>query len=320
MTRLNGKNGVVLVVALWAIVLLSALAMAASTTFREFVGVISVSQDRMKAEALLSAGLTAAASIVEAVGDGRPLNNREFDVRLATGSAHVRLSDETGRININKAPAAMLSALFQYVGADDADALAASISAWRLHDQASASPEAATPPQAAVPPAVGPTTDPASQPNSEVQSGPSAPPSFTDVRQLLQIPGMSEDMLTAIAPLITVFGDEKINALAATPEVLAATPGMTHAQIDTLLAARLHSPVNSDGIAAILGSAGNYIESKERPVALVEITARLADGYAESARATITVVPNDKLSYRVLAWSPASTPSLRDASLSNGDR
>jgi general secretion pathway protein K len=320
MARSNGRNGVVLVLALWAIVLLSALAMATSTTFREFGAVISASQDRMRAEALLSAGLAAAASVFEEVGDQQPLAAREFDLRLATGSAHVRLSDETGRVNINKASAKVLSALLQYVGADNADALAASISAWRLRDQASAGSQAATPPQAAVPPAIGPTTDPAAQPSSQAQSGPSAPPSFTDVRQLLQIPGMSEDILTAIAPLITVFGDDKINALAATPEVLAAMPGMTHAQIDALLEARLHSPVSSDGIAAILASAADYIESKERPIALVEISARLADGYAESVRATITVVPNDKLSYRVLAWSPSSTPPLRDAFLSNGDR
>jgi len=46
-----------LVTVLWSIALLSALAMAASVTFRGFAGVMAVERDRVQGDALLSAGL-----------------------------------------------------------------------------------------------------------------------------------------------------------------------------------------------------------------------------------------------------------------------
>ena len=54
------RRGVVLVTVLWLIALLSALAMAASITFRGFAGVVALDRDRVQAEALLTGGLEAA--------------------------------------------------------------------------------------------------------------------------------------------------------------------------------------------------------------------------------------------------------------------
>src|ERR1700732_1592816 len=51
------RRGVVLVAVLWSIALLSALAMAASTTFRGFAGIMVVDRDRVQGDALLTAGL-----------------------------------------------------------------------------------------------------------------------------------------------------------------------------------------------------------------------------------------------------------------------
>jgi general secretion pathway protein K len=121
---------------------------------------------------------------------------------------------------------------------------------------------------------------------------------------------MSEDVLNAIAPLVTVFGEDKVNALTASPEVLLALPGMTQEQVDSLLDVRQHSPIQRDKFSSILGQAANYVLLEARPVARVEITARLIDGYAEAARATIVVVPKDKAPYRILAWTPASQQGL----------
>jgi general secretion pathway protein K len=126
MTSVDRKRGIVLVVALWSIVLLSALAMAASTTFRVFGGMVSMSLDRAKAGALLDAGVAAGALVLATLKEQEPLTAREFNVTLATGSVHVSLSDETGRINVNKAPPKVLSTLLQYVGVEDADAIATS--------------------------------------------------------------------------------------------------------------------------------------------------------------------------------------------------
>jgi general secretion pathway protein K len=308
MTRDNRKSGVVLVLVLWTIVLLSALAMAASATFRGFAGVIGLSQDRVKAEALLDAGVEAAAAIVGRVSERQPLSPRAFDISLATGSAHIELSDETGRIDINKAPVKVLSALLAHSGVDGADALAQAIDVWRLRDRPAQTGPAADTASADAPPAQ----------DGAAKKGSDKPPAFSDVRQLIQTPGMTWAIIAAIAPLVTVFGDDKVNALTASPEVLLALPGTRRAQVDALIEARRRLPVGEGQLEAVLGSAGDYVKSKGRPVASVEVTAELLDGYRQAARATIVVLSHDKLSYRILAWTPLPPPSSRRAAFAGG--
>jgi general secretion pathway protein K len=112
MKRSDPRRGVILVTVLWSIALLSALAMAASGTFRGFAGVMAVERDRVQGDALLSAGLETAAGIIDTLGDA-PLLDIEAKVNLATGSVRSRLSDEGGRIDIGKAPAVVLAALLR---------------------------------------------------------------------------------------------------------------------------------------------------------------------------------------------------------------
>src|SRR5262249_57745249 len=56
-TMTDRRRGAVLVTVLWLIALLSALAMAASITFRSFAGVVVLDRDRVQAEPLFTAGL-----------------------------------------------------------------------------------------------------------------------------------------------------------------------------------------------------------------------------------------------------------------------
>jgi general secretion pathway protein K len=303
----------VLLVALWAIVLVSALAMATSTTFRMFGGVVSVSEDRVKADALLQAGISAAASVLVGLKNKQPMQDEEFEIKLATGSAHVKLSDETGLININKASVEVLSALLQHVGVEDADSLAASIVAWRREDQSSvsaaASASAAPPIRAGQAPQVG----------ANANNSPPMTPSFTDARQLAQLPGMTAEIVNAIAPLVTVFGEDRVNALTASPEVLLALPNMTRGQVDALIAARRGGAIKRDQLLAILGQSIRDVVPLMHALARIEVSVRLPDGYARAVRATMVTVPNDKAAYRVLAWTPEIVSSLASRTSSNND-
>src|SRR6516165_852142 len=97
------QRGVVLVTVIWLIALLSALAMAASITFRGFASFVALDRDRVQAEALLTGGIEAAVRTIENLGDA-PLNEFETTITLVTGSVRTDLSDEGGRIDIGKAP------------------------------------------------------------------------------------------------------------------------------------------------------------------------------------------------------------------------
>jgi general secretion pathway protein K len=292
MKRSDPRRGVILVTVLWSIALLSALAMAASVTFRGFAGVMAVERDRVQGDALLSAGLEAAAGIIDALGDA-PLTDIETRVNLATGSTRLRLNDEGGRIDIGKAPAIVLAALLRSVGASDA---AANDVAQRIVERRY--PRNAARPNAALRSANGATKVPGiDQP-------------FSDLRQLQLIPGMAPDWVAAIEPLATVFGGETVNPLTAPRGVIAALPGVEKAQVDAFLKARRSSPADVDRLVRMVGAAQQYLAVKPQRVASVELMAELTNGYAVAARSVIVVLPQDSQPYRVLVWTPVPSPRL----------
>jgi general secretion pathway protein K len=279
---------------LWSIALLSALAMSAAVTFRGFAGVMAVERDRVQGDALLSAGLETAAGIVSGLGDA-PLMNIETSVNLATGLAHLRLNDEGGRIDIGKAPAIVLAALLRSVGANEA---AANDLAQRIVERRNADNKARL--DATLPPPAGGATG---LPGTDHQP-------FADVRQLQFVPGMFPDWVAALAPLATVFGAETVNPLTAPPGVIAALPGVDRDQVDLFLKTRRSFPADADRLLRMVGSAQQYLAVKPQRVASVELTAELSDGYVVAARAVIVVLPQDSEPYRVLVWTPMSSPRL----------
>jgi hypothetical protein len=103
MKRSDPRRGVILVTVLWSIALLSALAMAASVTFRGFAGVMAVERDRVQGDALLSAGLETAAGIIDTLGDA-PLLDIEAKVNLATGSVRSRPAMGVAASTLEKRP------------------------------------------------------------------------------------------------------------------------------------------------------------------------------------------------------------------------
>ena len=282
MKRKNPRRGVVLVTVLWSIALLSALAMAASVTFRGFAGVMVVDRNRVQADALLTAGLEASANTLETLGDA-PLREVEITLTLSTGSVRAHLDDEGGRIDIGKAPVEVLAALLRSVGAPPAaaDGVARRVVELRAPSK----------------PASGAT-----------RPGPEQ--AFTDVRQLGQMPGMRPEWLAAIMPLTTVYGSETVNPLTAPRGVIAALPGVDGARLEAFLAARRSSPADANRLAQILGPAQQFLGSKPQRVAAVELMARLEDGYVAAARAVIAVLAQDSEPYRVLVFTPARSPRL----------
>jgi general secretion pathway protein K len=283
MTANDPRRGMALVVVLWSIAFLSALAMAASLTFRGFVGIIAVERDRLQGEALLTGGLEAAAGLATDLGR-RPLINIERAITLSTGSVRARLSDEGGRIDIGKAPVEMLSALFRSVGvpAPEAEGVAQRLTALRNRDNA--------------------VRDQSKQPYSG--------PALTDIRQLAYVAGAAPEWVAAAAPLLTVFGSETVNPLTAPPAVIAALPGVGEQQFQSFLEMRESLGVDVNRLGAILGPAQRYLAVKPQRVVSVELTATLTDGYASAAQAVIVLLPRDSQPYRVLVWNPRPSSDL----------
>ena len=300
MKRSDPRSGVILVTVLWSIALLSALAMAASVTFRGFAGVMAVERDRVQGAALLSAGLETAAGIIDTLGDA-PLLDNEAKVDLATGSVRSRLTDEGGRIDVGKAPAEVIAALLRSVGAPQS---AANDVAQRIVERRN--PDNTPRPNVAL----GSTN---SATGTQQQLGQPSPPEilpFSDVRQLQLVPGMRPEWVAGITPLATVFGSETINPLTAPPGVIAALPGVAKGQADAFVRARRSSSADVERLTRLIEPARRYLAVKPVRVASVELMAELANGYATGARSVIVVLPQDTLPYRVLVWTPVPSPRL----------
>jgi general secretion pathway protein K len=285
------RRGMILLTVLWTIALMSALAMAAAVSFRGFAGVAGVGRDRVQGDGLLTAGLEMTAGTVTSLGD-KPLTEREITIDLSTGSVRARFSDEGGRIDVAKAPAAVLASLLRFVGAPEQEAqgVAQRIIEWRRRN--------ATPPADAGAPA---SNQPAKKLDTEQP--------FADIGEVAQVPGMAPAWLGAMAPLTTVFGSETVNPLTASPRVIAALPGVSRVQLEAFLAARRSSATDAERLIAMFGAGQSYLAAKPQRVVSVELEAALPDGYSAAAHAVIVVLPQDSQPYRVLVWKPL--PSSR---------
>jgi type II secretory pathway component PulK len=283
----KARHGVVLLTVLWTVALLTTLALAASLTFRGFASIMVIDRDRAKADGLLTAGLEVAAGLVSSAGE-RPLIDVEDTLTLSTGTVRIRLDDQGGRIDIGKAPPEVLAAALRAVGADGADAIAAAIVAWRTPDGGASKPP---------PPA-----------NRAGASAAASDSIFTDVAELAQVPGMRPQLVAALAPLVTVFGNQTVNPLTAPAAVLAALPGVDPARLAAFLSARA-TAADPKQIATSLGGAQTFLAVKPAQAVAVYIAAVTTDGYAANAQAVIVCVPKDRQPYRVLSWTPMPPPS-----------
>jgi type II secretory pathway component PulK len=289
-TRTDPRRGAVLMAVLWSISLLAALAMAASVTFRGFAGVMSVDRNRVERDALITAGLEVAASIILDLGKTTPLRDLERTVALSTGAVNVRLSDEGGRIDIAKAPAEVLAAMLRSAGAPPATAESV---ARAIIEQRGNAPRSG--PAARRPPVLATTHEQA-------------------LSNIGQIAGMRAQWLAAIAPLTTIYGSETVNPLTAPRGVIAALPGVDANRLEAFLAERRVALPDANRLAQVLGPAQNFVSPKPQRIAAVELRATLKEtrnNTIAGARAVIAVLPQDSEPYRVLMFTPVRTAALR---------
>jgi len=304
--KTGARDGVILVTVLWVTALLALLAVAAALTFRGFAGVTAVERHRLQVDGLLTAGLEVAGGLVASAGTA-PILNVESVVRLTSGSVRLRLEDEGGRIDIGRAPPELLSALFRAAGAADPNAIAKQVVDWRQDGSSTAQGAAQN----------GAQNGARSGAQNGAQNGTTGDNStnpivaFTDVRQLMQVPGMRPEWVTAIIPLATVFGNSTVNPLTAPAQVIAALPGVNEGQLASFLDARRAYPTDESRSVGLLAGARNFLKVVAPQAISVDLSAVLIDGYAAEAKAVIVCLKDDRQPYRVLFWKTSTIQPLR---------
>jgi type II secretory pathway component PulK len=276
--------------------LMAALVSGLVTVSRPAVGLARTGVEAVAAEALLDGGIAAAGYLLFAA-KREPLAVDGLDFTFRSGAVRVAVADESGRIDLNAAPPALLAGLYAAAGgtAMKPAAFAARILDWRDKDEDRGDGGAEAFDYARARLGYRP-------PNAPFRSA-------EDLRLVLGVSGADSERLL---PLVTVFSAAAtVDALGAPPAVLRAVPGVTPADLRRVLAAR--AGPGGEAVAAALSAAyPGFFGPPGARIYRVTVTARLRSGFTRAAEAVLTAAPaGDGADYRVLAWSPLAPATAR---------
>ncbi len=287
--RRRCSNGIALIVVLWVLVLLTIV-----------VGVYAVLTRTESLQARYLFDTTAARYAAEAgvhravfelrnpdmetrwVADGRP-----YRVRFGEADIEIRISDESGRVDLNRADEEFLGELFIANGVEELEALhlAAAIADWRDADD--------------LPRLYGAEID------EYIAAGyPYGPANedFGSVEELQQVIGMTWELYTEIEDLLTVHGQAQVNPAFAPVDVLALLPDMDRELAELFVAEReQHHPGE---LNALMMPTGQMVSLRSRGRAYrIRVRAELDNDAWTMLEATVALGNTSRgRPFRVLRW------------------
>lgn len=280
----QAESGFIIVAVVWILGALATLAVIYSLFARQTALEFVDHDEVLQAHAMEQSGVELAAYELTARPDLRPLTGR-FTFRQGRAAIDVAFRSENSRIDLNFASAQVIAGLFLGLGVaeEDAIAYATRIAAWRTPLKPG---EADT--EAELYSAAGKTYGP--------RHGP-----FQNANELGLVVGVPPDLVDRVLPYFTVYsGQPEVNVLAATPQVLAALPGLSPERLQLLLTMRENIP--QDVLKAQLGLAASYITVAASRADRVTVDVRFSSGHRIRSEAVILILDRDTVPYHVLAW------------------
>lgn len=300
LTSRTGTRGFIVVAVLWILAALSALVLIYLTYVTNTAVVVAGSIDQVQAEALETAAVELAVYQLATVkGDVRPTSGT-FDARVGAGKVSVTFRSEAARIDLNAAPKGLLSGLMVGLGVapPDAAGYADRIVAWRA-------------------PTKSGDNDPENSfyRTSGVAYIPRHAP-FPEPEELWLVKGIPPLVIERMLPFVTVFSNlATINILDAAPQVVAALPGMTPENLQTILTQRADPSIDRQSLLGMVGGGAALAASKAYRIT---IAAELGGGRRSAAEVVILLPESGDEPYRVLSWRNASDGSVAPQRTSPG--
>lgn len=275
--RVGERRGFILLLVLWVLVLLSAIALHLSSIGRTEARIAFNLVANAKAESLADSGVARA---VFGLLDPNPEQRWALDgiarqIRLHGGTAAVTLRDENTKINPNIAPEGLMSALFQAAGVDQDRArhLAAAIADW-------ISPGPVARPFGAKAAEYG---------NAGLTYGPPGAP-LESVDELGRVLGVTPEILAAVRPYLSTF------STAAVPDS-EAVPPLVQRAVEIFRGASAVSSVTRLGVRGTIPG-----------IVAVSVVARTDKGAVFIREAVLRVEPQVPKGYVLLAWRQGELP------------
>jgi general secretion pathway protein K len=279
-------DGFIIVAVLWILGALATLASIYAVYVVDTATALGVHDDRLQADALVSAGLELAAYQLTAPSEqGRP-SVGAFAFRIGQANVSVEFRSESGRIDLNAAPKELLAGLFTALGArsNQAEYYAERVIGWR-----SPAPEGQD-----------------AEVSAYRTAGLKYPPrggKFQHPGELALVLGLPPAVVDRALPLVTVYnGQAQVNALAAPPEVIAALPGMSPDRLYAFLAQRRSAPQNTQVLLSMLGQAQSSAAIEAGKAARVTVRTAFDNGRRLNSEVVIVVFEDAPEPYRVMSW------------------
>jgi general secretion pathway protein K len=284
----SSEQGFVLVAVLWLLAALALLVTIFTVHLSASARAVSLNDDALKTEALVSAGVELAAFRLQSADETKRPPEGAFHVRLSGTDISVSFITEAARVDLNAASKELLSGLLTVLGASDDDAKEAAdrIVGWRTK-----APDGDATKETALYQSAGRTYSPRQAP-------------FAHVNELALVLGMTPALVERALPYLTVFsGAANVDVMVASPEVIAALPGMTPLKLKQFLGDR-GSLVNDTAAmsAAVGGPNGNEGAGAAKSEAYrLQVHLRFPDGRETTSEVVIGLKAKDD-PYRMLSW------------------
>jgi len=297
--RSRSNEGFIVVAVLWILAALATLASVYAIYVSNTVSAARVNDDRIQAQALVSAALELTAYQLTAADEETRPSRGTFGFRMGGAGVAVEFRSEAARIDLNAAPKELLAGLFIALGARPVDAafFADRIIGWRSNaaGEGQAGSEAA-----------GYLT-------AGLSYGPRGAP-FAHVSELWLVRGIPPQLVERALPYVTVFsGQQGVHILDAAPLVLAALPGMTPELLNAALTQRGTGRQNGEYVLQLLGPARGGATLETSKAIRVRVGVEFQNGRRVNSSVVILLnLDSATAPYRVLSWRNDADGPIED--------
>ncbi|HEY1475585.1 MAG TPA: hypothetical protein VGF53_16030 [Pseudolabrys sp.] len=283
-------DGFILVAVLWILGGLAVLAAIYTLFVVNAATSLEVNNDRLQANASVSAALELTAYYLGAVKEQERPTSGHFDFRAGNSNVAVNFQSESARIDLNAAPAPLLAGLFRVLGADieSANFYAERIIGWRTEVNA---PNSDRDKEITAYRNAGLTYNPRQSP-------------FANMHELWLVLGLPPAMVERALNFVTIFsGLGTVNVMDAAPEVIAALPSMTPDRLNSVLDQRAALATDARPVLQLLGPAQSSATATGSKAIRVMVRVGLPKGRRIYAEAVILLLEDADDPYRVLSWT-----------------
>jgi general secretion pathway protein K len=296
----RSARGFIVIAVLWILAALSALVLIYLTYVTNTAVIVAGTTDRIQTEAMVTGGVELAALQLSGLSDSARPSSGTFNARLGAGRVFVTFRSEAARVDLNAAPKGLLSGLMAGLGVDAANAAvyADRIVAWRASSELG-------------------ENDPENSfyKTSGVSYLPRHAP-FPTAEELWLVHGIPSAVVARMLPFVTVFSNMAgINLADAAPQVLAALPGMTPENLQSLISQRSDPSIDPHELIGLSGGEGATLASSK--AYRISVDVELADRQRSGGEVVILLLENSDEPYRVLSWRNYSDGSTAPQKVSS---